>query len=662
MSLLAVDMAMARALPFPCRCARFFSDHPFASPICSTCAHPWHPSVKPSSAPVASPRPSLVRRLLFYSYAIVNLPRSSGRYDHHSGNAIFLPARGYAKIPAWSDDEESEIESVYSQGEESEAESVYSSEDDENVAKKSSKAEETELESEDDETDGINQHSKAEETEFETDYSEAEDAESEGEDAGREDMENQTTYSSDSAESDSEMDLEAESMRQMEPERKVTRPSVTWGVLLTQENRRIAQETVLEYLKGEGINTSELAEIELPTAVEVMKQRLGFLRKLGLNNDDINYYPLMLGCSVQKNMVPVLKYLNKIGLARQYVPMLLRKYPNILHASVVIDILPVIYFLQGLDIDPAHIPNVLLRYPDLFAFKQEGTMSTSVAYLVSIGVKMRAIGGMLTEYPELMGMRVASVIKPRVEYLISLGIPQSIVARILERRPHLLGYDLVHRMQDNVGHLLTIGVKEAALPAVIAQYPEVLGRVFDKSLQVRIEWLKEQLQVDSDGIARMTEKMPQLLFLKNNVVLERIGFLKSMKFSSKEVAAMVISCPQILVLSIDDSLKPNMNFLVRHMKRSLKEVAEFPAYLTYSLETRIRPRYKVMQEKGIKCSLSWFLNCSDGKFEKRMEADSEDSGDAGPTFVMGGLLPGKQEKEEGEWQPRMQTRVASAGM
>lgn len=132
----------------------------------------------------------------------------------------------------------------------------------------------------------------------------------------------------------------------------------------------------------EGINSSEIIDIELPTSVEVMKERLNFLRKLGLDNDDINSYPLMLGCGVRKNIVPVLKYLNKLGMARHIVPAFLRKYPMILHASVVIDIRPVICFLQGLDIDPVVIPTLLLRYPDLLAFRQEGTMSTSVAYLV----------------------------------------------------------------------------------------------------------------------------------------------------------------------------------------------------------------------------------------------------------------------------------------
>lgn len=457
-------------------------------------------------------------------------------------------------------------------------------------------------------------------------------------------------------ESDLEGELQAEMERQMEAEPKVTRPSITWGILLTQEHRRTTREIVIEYLNSEGINTSELMCIELPTSVDVMQTRLGFLRKLGLDNDSINNYPLVLGCSVQKNMVPVLKYLKKIGILQHCVAGLLRKYPMILHASVVIDILPVIYFLRGLDIDSMDIPTVLTRYPDVLGFKTEGTMSTSVAYLVSMGVKMRHVGRMLTEYPEILGMRVACVIKPKVEYLMSLGIPQLIVARILERRPQILGYDLDHRMQYNVSQLLEVGVQQEAIPGMVAQFPELLGRVFSPTLGAHVDWLKESLELDSDGVARIIEKMPQVIFLKEEVAMGRIKFLKSQRFTAKEIGVMATRCPQILVSSLDESLKPNITFLTREMKRTRQEVTEFPACLTYGLETRIRPRFKALRERDAKCSLEWLLNCSDGKFQRRLQAGYAGDEDAGHAFVMGGLLPGRSEKDEDEWQPSEQAR------
>eukprot|EP00249_Psilotum_nudum_P021321 c28065_g1_i2 orf=103-2241(-) len=425
----------------------------------------------------------------------------------------------------------------------------------------------------------------------------------------------------------------------------VSRPSVTWGVIQSTDERLRTREKVFELLRDEGINTSELLEIELPSTVEVVKERLNFLRKLGLDNKDINNYPLMIGCSVRKNMIPVLDYLEKLGIERRFFPQFVKRYPMVLHSSVVIDLKPAIDYIKGLDIEKKDIPRVLLRFPDVLGFKLEGTISTSVAYLVSIGINMKEIGCMLTDFPEILGMRVASVIKPKVDYLISLGLPKTIVARILERRPQLLGYDLNEAMRPAIDELLKAGVQKESIAGVVAQYPEILQLPVKRSLDAKISWLTKRFKVSPDDVPRIIEKLPQVLSIKESSAMNRISFLKNAGFSTKNVASMVVYCPQILVLSIDQSLKPNLKFLVDDMKRDLKEVVDFPAFFTYNLERRIRPRYRMVARKGLKCSLAWLLNCSDQKFVERLDSEIVGEHELIPVFTMGGLLPQCADKD-----------------
>jgi hypothetical protein len=200
-------------------------------------------------------------------------------------------------------------------------------------------------------------------------------------------------------------------------------PTVTWGVVQGRKEKLVSRVIICDYLRSIGIVPDELEHLELPSTVDVMKERVDFLQRLGLTIDDINQYPLMLGCSVRKNMVPVLDYLNKLGFQKQELPSFLRKHPQVLHASVIVDLVPVTKFLRGLDIERIDTPVVLQKYPELLEFKLEGTMSTAVAYLVSIGVNPRDIGPMVTQYPQILGMRVGKVIKPIVAYLESLGLP-----------------------------------------------------------------------------------------------------------------------------------------------------------------------------------------------------------------------------------------------
>ncbi|PHT48096.1 hypothetical protein CQW23_12304 [Capsicum baccatum] len=391
--------------------------------------------------------------------------------------------------------------------------------------------------------------------------------------------------------------------------------------LLEMKNEKEANRArVYEFLRSIGIVPDELDGLELPVTMEVMRERVDFLQKLGLTIEDINYYPLVLGCSVKKNMIPVLDYLGKLGVRKSTLTDFLRRYPQVLHASVVVDLAPVVKYLQGMDIKSNDIPRVLEKYPEVLGFKLEGTMSTSVAYLVGIGVARREIGGLLTRYPELLGMRVGRVIKPFVEYLESLGIPKLAVARLIEKHPHILGFGLQERVKPNIKSLLQFHLRETALPSVIAQYPEILGIDMEAKIPSQQEFLNSIIESTCEDFGRVVEKMPQIISLSKAPVVKHVDFLKECGFSLEEVREMVVGCPQVLALNLD-IMKQSFEYFKSTMARPLQDLVAFPAFFTYGLESTIKPRHKRIAKKGLKCSLTWLLNCSDEKFDQRMGYD-----------------------------------------
>ncbi|GAV80468.1 mTERF domain-containing protein [Cephalotus follicularis] len=413
--------------------------------------------------------------------------------------------------------------------------------------------------------------------------------------------------------------------------------------LLDMKNDKVANRAkVYEFLQGLGIVPDELDGLELPVTAEVMRERVDFLHKLGLTIEDINNYPLVLGCSVKKNMIPVLDYLGKLGVRKSTFTEFLRRYPQVLHASVVVDLAPVVKYLQGMDIKPTDIPRVLEKYPEVLGFKLEGTMSTSVAYLVGIGVARREIGGVLTRYPEILGMRVGRVIKPFVEYLESLGIPRLAVARLIEKRPHILGFELRERVKPNVEYLLEFGVREASLPSVVAQYPEIIGIDLKPKLVGQQSLLHSIIDLAPEDFGRIVEKMPQVVSLSNKPIIKHVDFLKDCGFSLQQVGKMVVGCPQLLALNMD-IMKLSFDYFQMEMQWSVDDLVTFPAFFTYGLESTIKPRHKMVVKKGLKCSLSWMLNCSDEKFEQRMDYDTIDMEEmeAEPSFDMNTLMEPK---------------------
>ncbi|XP_075488495.1 transcription termination factor MTERF4, chloroplastic [Primulina tabacum] len=414
-------------------------------------------------------------------------------------------------------------------------------------------------------------------------------------------------------------------------------PTVTWGVIQGRKEKLVSRVIVCDYLKSIGIIPDELEGLELPSTVEVMRERVEFLQKIGLTIDDFNEYPLMLGCSVRKNIIPVLGYLEKIGIPRGRMGEFVKNYPQCLHASVVVELAPVIRCLRGLDVEKQDIGYVLMKYPELLGFKLEGTMSTSVAYLVSIGVNPRDIGPMVTQYPYILGMRVGTMIKPLVEYLVSLGLPKKVLARMFEKRAYILGYNLEETVKPNIDCLMSFGVRREALPSIIAQYPQIIGLPLKAKLSSQQYFFNLKLKISPDGFALVVEKMPQIVSLNQKVIMKPVEFLIGRGISPDDVAKMVIKCPQLVALQIG-LMKNSYYYYKTEIGRPVKELVEFPEYLTYSLESRIKPRYQRLQSKGIRCSLAWFLNCSDQRFEERLQGEYIDAESTGPTFFMGGKL------------------------
>ncbi|XP_058734327.1 transcription termination factor MTERF4, chloroplastic [Vicia villosa] len=414
-------------------------------------------------------------------------------------------------------------------------------------------------------------------------------------------------------------------------------PTVTWGVIQGRKEKLVSRVIIFDYLKGLGIIPDELQDLELPSTVDVMRERVEFLQKLGLTIDDINQYPLMLGCSVRKNVIPVLGYLEKIGISRSKLGEFVKSYPQVLHASVIVELAPVIKFLRGLDVEKDDIGFVLQKYPELLGFKLEGTMSTSVAYLVSIGVNPRDIGPMVTQYPYLLGMRVGTMIKPLVDYLVNLGLPKKILARMLEKRAYILGYDLEETVKCNVDCLISFGVRKECLPSIIAQYPQIIGLPLKAKLSSQQYFFSLKVKIDPEGFARVVEKMPQVVSLHQNVIMKPVEFLLGRAIPLQDVASMVVKCPQLVALRVE-LMKNSFFFFKSEMGRSVKELVEFPEYFTYSLESRIKPRYLRLKSKGINCSLNWMLNCSDQRFEERLQGNYIETESIGPSFLIGGKL------------------------
>lgn len=77
---------------------------------------------------------------------------------------------------------------------------------------------------------------------------------------------------------------------------------------------------------------------------------------------------------------------------------------------------------------------------------------------------------------------------------------------------------------------------------------------------------------------------------------------------------MVRRFSPLLGYSIEQVLRPKVEFLVTTMEKPITDVVDYPRYFSYSLEKKIKPRFWVLKGRNVECSLKDMLGRSDEEF------------------------------------------------
>ncbi|CAA7393893.1 unnamed protein product [Spirodela intermedia] len=83
---------------------------------------------------------------------------------------------------------------------------------------------------------------------------------------------------------------------------------------------------------------------------------------------------------------------------------------------------------------------------------------------------------------------------------------------------------------------------------------------------------------------------------------------------------MVRRFPQLFCYSIAGNLEPKFDFFAVEMKRSLRELRDFPQFFSFSLRRRIIPRHRRCSDAGVALPLPALLKPGDDQFDARLRA------------------------------------------
>ncbi|KAI5084192.1 hypothetical protein GOP47_0000361 [Adiantum capillus-veneris] len=260
---------------------------------------------------------------------------------------------------------------------------------------------------------------------------------------------------------------------------------------------------------------------------------------------------------------------------------------------------PVVEYLLSLGLDESTLQRIGRRRKACFNVKIN-KVKERLGYLMSLGIKNEDIGKVITRHPQVLEYTVDRMMKPRVQYLQSIGVPEARLGRVLTVSPSLLRCSLAGTLKKRVRFLVEeVGVTEGDVPKIVLLSPQILTQSITDSLRPRINFLLKKVGLSQERVAKMITKHPQLLHYSiRNGIQPRLDFLSSIGLSDHDISVVLGRSSQVLSLSVEKSLKPKCDYLTKELKCGLQTIVSFPAYLSLSLEQRIRPRHEFLKLLG----------------------------------------------------------------
>lgn len=256
--------------------------------------------------------------------------------------------------------------------------------------------------------------------------------------------------------------------------------------------------------------------------------------------------------------------------------------------------LSVVYLLE-LGFPPPEVADVVSRFPAIASYSVEGKVKPIIELLLGMGVLATDIPKIILRRPQLFGCSLEENIKPTVALLEGLGVDSEGWIKILSQFPHLLTYSF-GKVQQVVQFLADIGLSPKESGKVLIRFPQMIGYSVKAKLKPFADYFNSIGIVD---LKNLVVRSPQALGLSLELNIKpTILFFSDNGYTMEELSITILRFPQLLGLSTQGNIRPKWEFFVE-MGRANSELVDFPQYFGYSLEKRIKPRFRALEQRGV---------------------------------------------------------------
>ncbi|KAJ0231827.1 Mitochondrial transcription termination factor family protein [Hirschfeldia incana] len=349
---------------------------------------------------------------------------------------------------------------------------------------------------------------------------------------------------------------------------------------------------------------------------EKIEARRGGLDMLGSVDASFRFllesFPRLLLLSEEKDMKPLVEFLESIGVPRDCLGKVLLLYPPIMLGKAEEMKRRVAAALEKVSVVSKDSGKVLMKYPWILSPSIQENYSRILSLLESESVLKTDIDHAIRRWPLLLGCSTSNM-KLMVKEFDKLGVRNKRMGKVIPKRPQILLYKPQEFLKV-VTFLEDLGFQKEIVGQILCRCPEIFGCSIDKTLQKKLSFLT-RFGVSSTHFTRIIKKYPEfLLYDAEKTVLPRVKYLMEIGISERDIAFMIRKFSPLLGYSIDNVLRPKLEFLVNSMEKPVREVIDYPRYFSYSLEKRIKPRFWVLKGRNIECTLHEMLGKNDEEF------------------------------------------------
>lgn len=273
----------------------------------------------------------------------------------------------------------------------------------------------------------------------------------------------------------------------------------------------------------------------------------------------------------------------------------------------------IVYLLElGMELEA--IREVIRKFPAFAYYTLEGKIKPVVEFLLDLGVPKQDIPTILSKRPQLCGISLTENLIPTMAFLEELGVDKKQWAKVIYRFPPLLTYSR-QKLQSTVDFLYEMGLSAENVSKVLTRCPNIISYSVEEKLRPTADYFRS-LDVD---VGLLLHRAPQTFGLSIEGNLKPVtNFFLECGYSREEVATMISRNGALYTFSLPDNMMPKWEFFLT-MVYPKSELVKFPQYFGYSLEDRIKPRYAIMTECGVKLLLNQMLSLSEDDFHKLLK-------------------------------------------